>query len=48
MYNRVIPSQITSLALSHFEAITGIPAAYASIIVPGIPSVLNLVGNNKQ
>ena len=43
----VTPSSTTSEKLFHLAEITGTPAAYESIIVPGIPSVKYCVGKSK-
>ena len=45
--HEVLASSIMLSKFSHLEAITGNPAAYASIIVPGTPSVQYRVGNSK-
>ena len=43
----VVPSSKISPQLSHLVVTIGTPAAYASSIVPGIPSVVKCVGNSN-
>ena len=40
--------ELKNVTFGYNEETTGNPAAYASIIVPGIPSPGHFVGNNKK